>query len=205
MEGPPSDWIVAAGVAASILLAAEVALLASALGWRRSAPRAPATRARAWWLVGAPLGLAILISVPAALLARHGSLAPGLSGAGMPWEQVTDETPLPQSAAAGERAYLNRCAPCHLPGGEGLPPAYPPLVGSSVVLGPVSGHVATVLHGRRPASGAPRGQGVMPAFAGVASDAELAAILTYQRNAWGHRAGLVTPSDVARGRGDETR
>jgi cytochrome c oxidase subunit 2 len=147
-----------------------------------------------------PAALALAIALPATFLARSGVLAPGVSGAGMPWESVTDATPLAEAAQAGERAYLNRCAPCHLPGGAGLPPSYPPLVGSAVVTGPVAAHVRMALLGSAGLAVRRPGAAVMPAFEGALSDAELAAILTYERNAWGHAAGQVRPSDVARER-----
>jgi mono/diheme cytochrome c family protein len=182
---------VAEGLVA-ILLVLEAALLARVLAVRGRPLSAPWRRA--------PLVLAVAFAGVALVVARGGALAPGISGAGMPWEDVTDATDAATSARAGERAYLNRCAPCHLPDGRGLPPAYPPLAGSAVVAGPVDEHVRVALWGSRgvrvPRSGAAR----MPAFAGVLSDAELAAILTYERSAWGHDAGIVRPSDVARGR-----
>jgi len=37
----------------------------------------------------------------------------------------------------------------------------------------------------------------MPAFAGQLSNAEIAAIITYERNAWDHDTGdLITPEQV---------
>lgn len=181
-----------------LLLVAEVLLLARFLAWSRG-PRAGPPVGRRWR--AAPLLLALAFAVPATMLARGGALAPGLPGAGMPWERVTDATDPAAAARAGERAYLNRCSPCHLPGGEGLPPSYPPLVGSAIVAGPVDEHVRVVLWGSRGArTPRPPGTARMPAFHGAASDAELAAILTFERHAWGPGAGPVRPSDVARGR-----
>ena len=180
-----------------VLLVVELILLARFLAWQRG-PSSPRPVGRG--LRAAPLVLAVLFAVPAVLLAREGALAPGLSGAGMPWQDVTDTTAPRASARAGERAYLNRCAPCHLPGGEGLPPAYPPLRGSPLLAGAPDEHVRVVLWGsrgvRQPRPGALR----MPAFHGAASDAELAAILTYERRTWAPAADPVRPSDVARGR-----
>ena len=191
---------VLAQVLIAALLVFEFVLVAALLGWRREGPRASS----ATWLL--PLLLAALFALPAAWLAARGGLVPGLSGAGMPWERVTDATVLSESAAAGERAYLNRCAPCHLPSGVGIPPAYPSLVESRIVVGPVPAQVLVVLNGRRTAVAPGGRQGpVMPAFRDAASDAELATILTYERNAWGHDAGQVRPSDVARGRAEGLR
>ncbi len=177
---------------AGLLLLVEIALLARFLRARGPVP-GPG------WIL-APLLVTLAFALPAAWLARAGGLAPGLPGAGMPWEDVTDATPLAASAAAGERAYLNRCAPCHLPEGTGLPPSYPSLVGSAVVAGPLDLHVRYALWGSRGIAVPRPGAAQMPGFHGATSDAELAAILTWERNAWGHDAGIVRPSDVARGR-----
>jgi len=176
----------------AVLLVLELVLLARFL---RSRGALPGRR-----LILAPLGVALVFLLPAIELARGGGLAPGMPGAGMPWEDVTDATPLAASAAAGERAYLNRCAPCHLPEGTGLPPSYPPLVGSAVVAGPPEAHARIALWGSRGLAVKRAGAATMPGFHGATSDAELAAILTYERNAWGHAAGIVRPSDVARAR-----
>jgi len=182
--GPPPAVLFAAQVAVILILAWEVWLLARFFGWRAGEAR-PGFARRTW---GLALGLAALFAVPAALLARSGALAPGVSGAGMPWEQVTDDTPIMATARAGERAYLNRCAPCHLPDGMGLPPAYPALVQSVVLASPIPAHARVALYGTEglhAVMGSMHvhlpGRAVMPAFAGACSDAELAAILTYER------------------------
>ena len=177
------------------LLLVEALLVLRLLAWSRGTGK-PVGRV----LRLAPLVVALAFAVPATLLARGGALAPGLPGAGMPWEDVTDATPPDAAARAGERAYLNRCSPCHLPGGEGLPPSYPALRGSAILAGPVDEHVRIVLWGSRGVRARRPGALVMPAFHGAASDAELAAILTWERHAWAPGAEPVRPSDVARGR-----
>ena len=180
----------------ALLLVLEAVLIARFLGWERGAGARPP--GAAWRR--SPLAVGLAFACVAALVARGGALAPGLPGAGMPWESVTDATDAVASARAGERAYLNRCAPCHLPSGLGLPPAYPPLAGSPVVDGPLDDHVRVALWGSRGVRTPHVGAARMPAFEPSVSDAELAAILTYERKSWGHAAGLVRPSDVARGR-----
>ena len=183
-------------VLVGVLLVAEAVLLVRFLAWTRPGPSNGPGRV----LRFAPLAVALLFLLPAAILARGGGLAPGLPGAGMPWERVTDATPPAEAAAAGERAYLNRCAPCHLPGGEGLPPSYPALRGSAVLSGPVDAHVRIALWGSR-AIATPRPNAArMPGFHGAASDAELAAILSWERATWAPGALPIRPSDVARGR-----
>lgn len=89
----------------------------------------------------------------------------------------------------GEQAYLQSCALCHQPNGQGIPPAFPTLVGSAVVTGPVEGHLEVGVNGV-PGT-------VMQAFGGLLSEVDLAAILTYQRNAWGNDVGdVIQPIDV---------
>jgi cytochrome c oxidase subunit 2 len=91
--------------------------------------------------------------------------------------------------ARGEEAYLRTCSACHQPNGEGIPPAFPSLVGSPVSTGPIDEHLNIGVNGR-PGT-------VMAAFGGLLSEVDLAAILTYQRNAWGNDMGdLVQPIDV---------
>ena len=199
-----------------LILVYEVAALARFLAWRADDPRPGEARN----LTLHAVLLAIVFALSAARLAGQGALAPGVSGAGMPWESVTDATPLRVAAEAGERAYLNRCAPCHLEGGAGLPPAYPPLVGSAILLTSRDVHARVALWGSdalHPMSGHvhPKGRARMPAFAGAASDAELSAILTYERvtfdrNRLRAEDGAdpdsvrhhVLPSDVARVRAE---
>jgi cytochrome c oxidase subunit 2 len=89
----------------------------------------------------------------------------------------------------GERLYRKRCAACHLATGGGqLTIGAPPLKNSAVVTGPAVSLMETVLFGR----------GSMPAFRTSINDADLAAILSYERNAWGNdRGDLVTAAELA--------
>ncbi len=94
--------------------------------------------------------------------------------------------------AEGEKAYLARCSACHQATGQGLPPTFPALAGSAVATGPVADHIHVVQHGRN----------AMPAFAAVLTPKEMAAIITYERNAWGNKpkdgVDVVQPRDVAK-------
>ena len=92
----------------------------------------------------------------------------------------------------GEGLYVTHCAACHQANGEGLEPTFPGLVGSAVATGPAAAHVDVVLNGVAGTT--------MASFAHL-SDAEVAAIIHYERNSWGNSTGdLVTPDDVAAGR-----
>jgi cytochrome c oxidase subunit 2 len=91
--------------------------------------------------------------------------------------------------ARGEKVYNTTCASCHLPTGEGLAGVFPALKGSPIATGPIGAHLNIVLHGK---SGT-----AMQAFGPQLSDADLAAVITYERNAWGNNTGdTVQPSDI---------
>lgn len=95
--------------------------------------------------------------------------------------------------ALGEKVYAANCVACHQATGKGMPPAFPALDGSKVVLGKPEGQVDVVLHGRPGTAMAPFKQ---------LSDVELAAVITYTRNAWGNKAeqNVVQPSVVTAAR-----
>lgn len=98
----------------------------------------------------------------------------------------------------GAKVYAARCASCHQPTGAGVPGAFPPLAGSEYVTGKPEDHAKVVLNGLNGAITV-KGQsynGVMPAWKDVLSDREIAAVVTYERNSWGNKAGVVTPDDV---------
>jgi cytochrome c oxidase subunit 2 len=91
----------------------------------------------------------------------------------------------------GEQVYLQACAACHLPSGEGVPGAFPALKGSPVALGDVSAHIDIVLNGKAGTA--------MQAFRDQLSTVQLAAVITYERNAWGNSLGeAVSPAQISR-------
>lgn len=104
--------------------------------------------------------------------------------------------------ALGEQIYKDHCADCHGAGGEGVPLAYPPLAGNRAVrMDNTTNLVQVVLRGGfSPATaGNPRPYG-MPPYQMLLGDAEVAAVISYIRQAWGNQAGGVTELDVARHR-----
>lgn len=89
----------------------------------------------------------------------------------------------------GEEAYNRSCASCHMANGEGIPGVFPALKGSAVAIGDVSKHLDVVVNGVAGTA--------MQAFGGDISEVDLAAIITYERNAWGNDTGdVVQPIDV---------
>ncbi len=103
----------------------------------------------------------------------------------------------------GQRIYEKYCVDCHRADGQGYPPAYPPLAGNrALTLDIALNPIRMVLNGGYPpgTQGNPRPYG-MPPFAHELDDAEVAAVVSYMRNAWGNKAGLVSPLEVSRYRG----
>lgn len=91
--------------------------------------------------------------------------------------------------ARGEEVYGSACASCHQPNGSGVPGAFPALANSPIALGPPEGHLDVVVNGVRGTA--------MAAYGNQLSDADMAAVITYERNAWGNDVGdMVTPVDV---------
>ena len=92
----------------------------------------------------------------------------------------------------GKEKYEQICVACHRVDGIGLPPLYPALKGSSVAVGhPISRHIDLILNGI-PGS-------AMQAYKDQLSDEEVAAITTYERNAWGNNTEEdIQPAEVAR-------
>jgi mono/diheme cytochrome c family protein len=104
---------------------------------------------------------------------------------------------------SGERIYRDRCAACHGDQGEGVPRIYPPLAGNQAVRlhNPINA-IRIVLNGGFPPStaGNPRPYG-MPPFYQELNDEEVAAVLSYIRQAWGNAAAPVWSVDVQKSRG----
>ncbi len=91
----------------------------------------------------------------------------------------------------GEEVYNARCSACHQVNGSGLPPVFPALKGSKIAVekAHLKDHINIVVHGK---SGT-----AMQAFSGQLRPKELAAVITYERNAWGNKTGdIVQPADV---------
>lgn len=103
----------------------------------------------------------------------------------------------------GAQLYDEHCAGCHGDDGRGIARAYVPLVGNPALLqDPPANAVQVVLGGAFAPStaGHPRPFG-MPPFATVLDDADIAAVLSHARNAWGQQAAAVSALQVQRYRG----
>lgn len=95
---------------------------------------------------------------------------------------------LDELKSRGEKVYAANCVACHQASGKGAPPAFPPLDGSKTVTGPKEGHIDTVLNGRPGTA--------MAAFGKQLNDTDIAAVITYERNSWSNKSGMVQPAEV---------
>ncbi len=91
--------------------------------------------------------------------------------------------------ARGEKVYANNCVACHQANGKGTPPAFPPLDASKIALGPKAAHIDMVMNGKPNTA--------MAAFAKQLNDTEIAAVVTYERNAWSNKTGeVIQPAEI---------
>jgi cytochrome c oxidase subunit 2 len=89
----------------------------------------------------------------------------------------------------GAEVYARSCAACHGVEGAGMGSVFPALVGSPIATGDMAAHIDIVINGK---SGT-----AMQAFAAQLSEVDLAAVITYERNAWGNDTGdTVTPKMI---------
>jgi len=91
--------------------------------------------------------------------------------------------------ARGEEVYNTQCLACHKIDGSGMPPAFPSLIDSPVTTGDVNKHIDIVVNGVSGTAMAPFGK-MLPAE-------DIAAVITYTRNSFGHETGdRVQPADI---------
>nr|WP_275974072.1 cytochrome c oxidase subunit II [Shewanella pneumatophori] len=102
---------------------------------------------------------------------------------------LLDDLTMEQLMSMGEKVYMTSCVACHQATGAGLPPAFPSLVGSPVIKGPVADHLEMVINGKPGTA--------MQAFGQQLTPQEIAAVITFERNAWGNDSGdVVQATDV---------
>jgi len=91
--------------------------------------------------------------------------------------------------AKGETVYNTNCVACHQANGEGLAGVFPAIKGSPVATGPLPAHLDIIVNGKAGTS--------MQAFGAQLSNTDIAAVVTFQRNAWGNDTGeMVQPTDI---------
>jgi cytochrome c oxidase subunit 2 len=89
----------------------------------------------------------------------------------------------------GEKVYMANCAACHMPNGEGLPGVFPALKGSKIAVADQPKHIDIMINGVAGSA--------MKSFAKQLSMSDIAAVVTYERNAWGNNTGdMVQAKDI---------
>ena len=96
---------------------------------------------------------------------------------------------LEEAMAVGEKVYMANCAACHMPNGEGLPGVFPALKGSKIALEDIPKHIDVLINGVAGSA--------MQSYAKQLSMSDIAAVITYERNAWGNNTGeTVQAKDI---------
>ena len=104
------------------------------------------------------------------------------------------EFSMDELVSKGEAVYQANCAACHGPTGAGVPGAFPAMTGSAIINNPdPAAHIDIVVNGKAGTA--------MAAYKDQLSDIDIAAVITYERNALGNSVGdLVQPSDIKNAR-----
>jgi cytochrome c oxidase subunit 2 len=106
-------------------------------------------------------------------------------------EQAASTAPMTMDElqSKGESVYATSCAACHQANGQGIAGVFPSLVDTPIVKGSIEDHIEIVLNGKAGTA--------MQAFGAQLSAAEIASVITYERNAWGNDMNdMVQPSTV---------
>ena len=91
--------------------------------------------------------------------------------------------------AKGETVYKVNCSGCHGVTGAGIPGVFPAMTGSDIVLGDIDDHIDIIVNGKAGTA--------MAAFKSQLSDVDIAAVVTFERNALGNSVGdMVQPSAI---------
>lgn len=166
----------------------------------------------------APMWVVFLVLVAAVIAGSQlGDVSDFAFEAGHPQIKVAD--PRPGGAGGGEAldpmqlamkkgsATYALCGGCHQGSGMGVPGAFPPLAGSDWVTGGTERSIRVVLNGL---SGPIKIKGAdfaapspMPPQGAVLSDQDIANVLTFIRNSWGNKGGMVTKEMVQKVRDAE--
>jgi nitrite reductase (NO-forming) len=120
---------------------------------------------------------------------------------------VTAEAAVPEKSfderfKAGQILFQLNCSACHQPNGQGVPGTFPPLAKSDFLMGRQDKGIGIVLHGINGETITVNGKqyhGLMPQL--PLSDDQIASILTFVRNSWGNKDGIVNASEVTKLRG----
>ena len=92
------------------------------------------------------------------------------------------------STAVGQSIYAQKCVACHKANGTGMSGVFPALAGNAHVN--ASDPVAII-------GTIEKGRNTMPSWKGQLSTADIAAVVTYIRSAWGNKGAPVSEQEVS--------
>ena len=131
-------------------------------------------------------------SLDPALIPTHKKAGPSGPGG----EQTTELS----QADRGKKIFSANCAVCHQPDGNGAPgQGYPPLAGSEYVNGGSRRMGMIVLKGLQgplTVKGQSFGTAVMQPWDKTLTDAKIADVMTYVRQAWGNKGSTVSTAQI---------
>ena len=106
-------------------------------------------------------------------------------------ELTTKDWSVEELVSRGEDVYALNCVACHQTAGQGIPGIFPALAGSDIALNNKARHIEILMEGVQGAA--------MNSF-DYLSEVELAAVITYTRQAWGNAESgdgeIVIPKDI---------
>ena len=92
----------------------------------------------------------------------------------------------------GQGVYLKNCVACHQANGQGLPPVFPSLEGSQIVMRDKARNIEILMEGVQGAA--------MQAFSKQLSEVDIASVITYTRDSWSNGKNgdgeIVVPMDI---------
>jgi len=131
------------------------------------------------------------------------SIVAGLIAGAFVWQLGTPRSGALAATAPGAAIYAEKCSICHGAQGQGTTSAVyaaPPLTHSAVIAATDPKHMISIIVNGMQGPVLVNGQpynGVMPAWKGQLSSADVALVASYIRSSWGNRAPAVTVHQVA--------
>ena len=107
-------------------------------------------------------------------------------------ELTTKDWSASELVQRGEAIYERNCVACHQSNGQGIAGIFPALAGSDIALNNKPRHIEILMEGVQGAA--------MASYANQLSEVDLAAVITYTRQAWGNSekgdGQIVVPKDI---------
>jgi nitrite reductase (NO-forming) len=111
-------------------------------------------------------------------------------------KEQTKADPMAAQKMRGEELYKTKCIACHQPNGQGLPNAFPSLVGSEFLLKNTKLAVSQVLNGSAHVVADRKVKYPAPMPPQVDTKEDAVAVINYVMNSFGNSGGFITVDDV---------